>query len=93
MMTDNKILMFKLRSGRFVRGGHGKGREQFNTNENAIILDPFVGSGTTFESCLKHKRFCVGFELLPDYCEIAKQRIIAVEKERDLFTAQIMLNI
>ncbi|MDR0286448.1 MAG: site-specific DNA-methyltransferase [Clostridiales bacterium] len=45
------------------------------TNESDIVFDPFVGSGTTFESCIKHKRFCVGFEINPDYCEIAKKRI------------------
>ncbi|MCL2089190.1 MAG: site-specific DNA-methyltransferase [Oscillospiraceae bacterium] len=51
------------------------------TDEKSIVLDPFAGSGTTFESCLKHNRFCVGFEILPEYCEIARKRIIAVEKE------------
>ncbi|MDR2734560.1 MAG: site-specific DNA-methyltransferase [Spirochaetota bacterium] len=51
------------------------------TNENAIVFDPFMGSGTTFESCLRHNRFCVGFEIVPEYCEIAKQRIISVEAE------------
>ena len=49
------------------------------TNVNDIVLDPFMGSGTTFESCIKHNRFCVGFEILPEYCEIAKTRIIAFE--------------
>ncbi len=45
------------------------------TNEQDIVFDPFVGSGTTFESCIKHNRFCVGFEIKPEYCEIAKRRI------------------
>ncbi|MCL2168850.1 MAG: site-specific DNA-methyltransferase [Defluviitaleaceae bacterium] len=47
------------------------------TNENAIVFDPFVGSGTTFDSCLRNNRFCVGFEISESYCEIAKQRIIS----------------
>lgn len=55
------------------------------TNENAIILDPFVGSGTTFESCIKNNRFCVGFEISLDYCEIAKRRIMELNKQEILF--------
>ena len=45
------------------------------SNEGNIILDPFVGSGTTFISCMKNNRYCVGIEIRPDYCEIAKRRI------------------
>ena len=63
------------------------------TQEYALVLDPFVGSGTTFESCIRHNRFCVGFEILPEYCEIAKKRIIAVETEMKLATAQLVLDI
>ena len=61
------------------------------SNENAIVFDPFVGSGTTFESCIRNKRFCVGFELLPEYCEIAKQRIITVENGVKFETSQLTL--
>jgi len=50
------------------------------TNEYDVVLDPFMGSGTTFDSCIRHNRFCVGFEVLPEYCEIAKRRIIAAKK-------------
>lgn len=45
------------------------------TNPGDVIYDPFVGSGTTFESCTKYGRYCVGFEIKPEYCEIAKQRM------------------
>ncbi len=41
----------------------------------SIVLDPFVGSGTTFESCIKNNRYCVGFEIKEEYCEIAEKRI------------------
>jgi len=51
------------------------------TNEYDIVFDPFMGSGTTFESCIRNNRFCVGFEILPEYCEIAKTRIITTKKE------------
>ena len=62
------------------------------TNENAVIFDPFMGSGTTFESCFKNNRFCVGFEVLPEYCEIAKKRILLAEEEMKFASAQIMLD-
>lgn len=50
------------------------------SNENDVVFDPFVGSGTTFASCIAHDRFCVGFEIKPEYCEIARRRIEDVEK-------------
>ena len=50
------------------------------TNEYDLILDPFMGSGSTFESAFKNNRFCVGFEISPNYCEIAKNRILSIEK-------------
>jgi len=40
-----------------------------------IVFDPFVGSGTTIESCIKHGRYCVGFEVRKDYCDIAVSRL------------------
>ncbi|MDR1290453.1 MAG: site-specific DNA-methyltransferase [Planctomycetaceae bacterium] len=63
------------------------------TNEGDIVFDPFIGSGTTFESCIKHNRFCVGFEIKPEYCEIAKKRIQSVQQtvnQIDLFSLEKM---
>jgi adenine-specific DNA-methyltransferase len=45
------------------------------TNENDIILEPFLGSGTTAVIAMKNKRYCIAFEINTDYCEIAKKRI------------------
>lgn len=45
------------------------------SNPNDIILDPFIGSGTTAEMSLKYGRKCVGFEIREDYCEITVDRI------------------
>jgi len=61
------------------------------TNEKDIVLDPFIGSGTTFESCIRNSRFCVGLEILPEYCEIAKRRIISVKKEMEHSLSQLEL--
>ena len=61
------------------------------TNKNGIVFDPFMGSGTTFESCMRNNRFCVGFEILPEYCEIAKNRIISAQNEIEYSLNQLEL--
>lgn len=40
-----------------------------------LILDPFIGSGTSGLAALQMKRRFVGIELNPDYLKIAKERI------------------
>jgi len=42
-MVDNKVLIVMLGSGRFIKQGRGKGREQYNINENAIINGNYYG--------------------------------------------------
>lgn len=46
------------------------------TNEQDIIIDPFLGSGTTASVALQHNRYCIGFEINEAYCETAKRRIM-----------------
>ena len=45
------------------------------SNENDIVYDPFMGSGTTAKMALKNKRKYIGSELSKEYCDIAEQRI------------------
>ncbi len=40
-----------------------------------MVLDPFMGSGTTGVACVGLKRKFIGMELKEDYFEIARQRI------------------
>lgn len=40
-----------------------------------VVLDPFLGSGSTINSCLQWGRYSIGFEIREDYCEIAAERI------------------
>lgn len=42
---------------------------------DVTIIDPFMGSGTTGVACKKYGKDFIGFELDPDYFEIAKRRI------------------
>ena len=45
------------------------------TNENDIVLDNCMGSGTTGVACKHLNRNFIGIELDPNYFEIAKNRI------------------
>lgn len=45
------------------------------TDENDIVLDPFMGGGTVAETCIKMKRKYIGFEINPKYIEITKKRL------------------
>ncbi len=49
------------------------------------ILDPFLGSGTTAVAAKKLGRHFLGFEISPEYCEIARKRIALVEAQPSLF--------
>ena len=49
---------------------------------DGVVLDPFMGSGTTGVACVKTGRKFIGIELDPAYCEIAKQRIEKAIAER-----------
>jgi len=40
-----------------------------------IILDPFMGSGTTAISAINFKRNYIGIDISPEYCEMARKRI------------------
>ena len=40
-----------------------------------VVLDPFNGSGTTGEVCIKHGRHYIGCELNQEYIDLAKQRL------------------
>lgn len=47
------------------------------TKEGDLVLDPFLGSGTTSVVALRLRRNSIGIELLPEYADIAKQRLDA----------------
>ena len=40
-----------------------------------LVLDPFIGSGTTALAALQEGRRYMGFELLPRYAELARRRV------------------
>jgi len=45
------------------------------TNKNDMVLDPFLGSGTTLRACKDLGRKCIGIEISKEYCDIAVKRL------------------
>lgn len=45
------------------------------SKEGDIVLDPFMGSGTTAIAAIRNNCQYIGFEKFPQYIEMAEQRI------------------
>lgn len=50
------------------------------SNQGDIILDPFMGSGTTAVVAKKLKRHYLGYEILEEYCNMANERLKKVDE-------------
>ena len=55
------------------------------SNENDIVLDPFMGSGTTAKMAILNNRQYIGFELSKEYCDLAEERIKNATQQITLF--------
>jgi len=54
-----------------------------SSNENDIVLDTFLGSGTTAVACKKLNRKFIGIEINSEYCKIAEERLKKVPERLD----------
>jgi len=54
------------------------------SNEGDVVLDPFIGSGTTAKMALLNNRHFIGFELSEEYCKIANERIRKAIAEKEV---------
>lgn len=54
------------------------------TYEGDLVVDPFVGSGTTAVACKLLNRRFIGFEIVPEYCKLAIERVSNTFKPKDL---------
>ncbi len=50
------------------------------SNENDIVFNPFMGSGTTAKMAMLNNRKFIGCELSENYCEIIKERFENVKR-------------
>ena len=47
----------------------------YSSNRSDLILDPFLGSGTTAVACKELGRKFIGIEISPEYCKIAQDHL------------------
>jgi DNA modification methylase len=45
------------------------------TEEGDVVLDPFIGSGTTAVACREQGRHYIGIDIVKEYCELAERRL------------------
>ncbi|MBQ4495867.1 MAG: site-specific DNA-methyltransferase [Selenomonadaceae bacterium] len=57
------------------------------SNEGDMLLDPFMGSGSTGVACMNLNRNFIGFEIHPEYFKTAQRRIeeALAKKRQELF--------
>ena len=56
---------------------------QYYSYCNDVVLDMFMGSGTTAIACINTNRNYIGFELDKHYCDIANERIQKALAEKE----------
>lgn len=75
-----------------AKGGHGYYRrtvgrqptcscEGNDGSGRSLVLDPFAGAGTTLLVAERFGRDSIGFELNPEYCDITRRRLAAVQTQ------------
>ncbi|MBQ9487272.1 MAG: site-specific DNA-methyltransferase, partial [Selenomonadaceae bacterium] len=52
------------------------------SREGDVVLECFMGSGTTAEACIKTNRHFIGFEIDEKYYKIANERISKARAEK-----------
>lgn len=57
---------------------------QVSSKESDLILDPFLGSGTTAVACIQLGRKWIGIEKEPKYVELANKRIAIAKAQSNL---------
>ncbi|MBL8098655.1 MAG: site-specific DNA-methyltransferase [Anaerolineales bacterium] len=55
------------------------------TQKGDIVLDPFIGSGSTAVSAFQNERVYIGFDLSEEYCAYAQKRLSSVKHQLSLW--------
>lgn len=58
---------------------------ELSSKEGDIVLDPYMGSGTTAVACHRTHRHFIGFEINADFFQKAERRIKAEQAQMSLF--------
>lgn len=56
------------------------------SNPGDLVLDPFMGSGTTAKMAHLTDRHFIGIDISPEYCQLAQRRVAAVKQQPRLFS-------
>ena len=62
------------------------------SKENDIVLDPFLGTGTTAKAALKGKRDAIGIELTEKYYKIAQNEINSIVNDNVSLFEELNIN-
>ena len=62
-----------------------------STDQGAIILDPFMGSGTTGVAALQQGRRFIGVEICEKYFDIARRRVEAADCQLNMFAGGVLM--
>ena len=54
------------------------------TRPGDVVLDPFIGSGSTAVACKQLGRYFIGYDINPEYCEYAQNRVETITNEDTL---------
>ena len=88
MNLVNGLIFGKYQKLRIIKKNHTLHHIISWSNENDLIYDPFMGSGTTAKMCILNNRNWIGSELSSEYCDMIEQRIKKAweekRKEKDL---------
>lgn len=55
------------------------------TQKGDIVLDPFVGSGSTAVAAFQNERTYIGFDISEEYCLYAQKRLSSVKHQLSLW--------
>ncbi|HQG56662.1 MAG TPA: DNA methyltransferase, partial [Bacteroidales bacterium] len=64
------------------------------TKEYDIVLDPFMGSGTTLIVANRMRRHSIGIDIVPEYFQMVKKQLkpvelILLEPESEIYNEKI----
>jgi len=59
-----------------------------STNEDMVVLDPFLGSGSTGVACIETNRRFIGIDHDPEYVKTATSRLIDASKGSEVYNSQ-----
>lgn len=58
------------------------------TKPGDIVVDPFIGSGSTAVAASQQQRVYIGFDISEEYCEYARKRVSSLKYQLKLLDAQ-----